>query len=85
MAHDSPCKQNLNVKCILLKVFYNIKHFYKGSNVVINAFEILKKIIENLLKKISTLFFSNVIPYCYVLYNVILNGKDVDHVGALMV
>ncbi len=45
-----PCKQNVNVKCILLKVFYNIRHFYRGRNVVENAFKILIKIIKKLWK-----------------------------------
>jgi hypothetical protein len=58
---------------------------WKGVSVVENAFGILKKTFRKLLVKnnFHTLFIHDVVTCCCLLYNMILDGRDVD-VNALM-
>jgi len=65
-------KQSENVKHKFLKALYN-RHFTKGRIVVENVFGIL--LLKN---NLHTLFLLDVVTCCYLLYNTIFDGRDVD-------
>ncbi len=74
-----PQKQTTNMKHIILEVIFNIK-LYKGRSVMENVFKILKKTFKKLLLKsnLHVLFLPNVVSRCYMLQNLVLDGKDVN-------
>jgi hypothetical protein len=75
-----PNKQTTNVRQTILKSFYN-KHLRMGRVIVeITLIGILKKKFKKLLFKnnLHILFLPDVITYYLMLYNLILDGRDVD-------
>jgi len=81
--HLYPSSWSLNVRHTFLEALNNI-HLSKGRSVVENAFGTLKKNQKTITQKQSSYFFIPNVVTCYcLLYNFILNGKDVD-VDALM-
>jgi hypothetical protein len=67
------------VKPTILGIIFN-KHLSKGRCLVENSLEILKKTFKKLLllnNNFSIWFIPDVVT-CYMFYNLILNGKDVD-------
>jgi hypothetical protein len=73
-----PCKQRANIKHTILKAFYN-KHLLRRRNVVENIV-ILKKTFKNLMFKsiLHILFLCDVVTCCCLVFNMIMDGKDVD-------
>ncbi len=67
----------------MLKVFYN-RQLFCGRNVVENSFGILSKMLRELLQNtnLNVFFFLDVVC-CYILHNLILNGKD-ENLESLM-
>jgi len=60
----------------ILEVLFN-KQLCRGRSVIENSFCILKKTL--LLKtNLHVLFLLDVVVYCWILYNMILGGKDFD-------
>jgi hypothetical protein len=78
-----PLKQSANIEHTFLEALYNI-HLSKWKSVVENVFEILKMNFRGVLFKgnLHILFIVDVVTCC-MLYNLILDGRDVD-VDALM-
>ncbi len=56
------------------------KQFNHAKVIIENSFGILKKIIQELLIKsnLDVHFLPNVVIYCYILHNMIMNGKGYD-------
>jgi hypothetical protein len=79
-----PHKQNVNVKHTILETLSN-KHLSRSRCVVENAFGILKKKFRKLLLKsnLSIDFILDIVICHCMVYNLILDGRDVD-VDALM-
>jgi hypothetical protein len=63
----------------ILETIFN-KQLYSARIVVENNFGILKKIFRELMTKsnFDVHFFPNVVMCCYMLHNMILNGKNAD-------
>ncbi len=63
----------------ILEVLLN-KQLCRGRSVIENSFCILKKTFRKLLLKtnLHDLFLLDVVVCCYILYNMILGGKDFD-------
>jgi hypothetical protein len=81
LAHDAH-KHNTTIRYTFLEVLYN-KHVSKKS-VVENAFKKLKNILKIVgQNNLHTFFFFPNGVTCCLLYNMILDEKDVD-VNALM-
>jgi hypothetical protein len=74
-----PHKQNANVRHIILETTYN-EHHSRWRGQVENAFGILKKVFKKLLLKsiLHILFMLDVVNYYCMLYNLILDGRNVD-------
>ncbi len=70
---------------ILSKALYN-KHLSQGRSVVDNLFGILKKSFKELLLKtnLHLILLTNVIVYYFIIYSMILDGKEFD-IETLMV
>ncbi len=77
-------KQTTNMKHIILKVIFNIQ-LYRWRSVMENVFKILKRTFKKLLVKsnLHVIFLPNVVSCCYMLQNLILDGRDVN-IDALM-
>jgi hypothetical protein len=73
-----PCKQSANIKHTFLEAFYN-KHLLRGRNVMEDVV-ILKKTFENLMfiSNFHILFLCDVVTCCCLVFNMILDGRDVD-------
>jgi len=74
-----PHKQNINVRHTILEVAYN-KHYSRQRSLIENAFGILKKTFKELMLKnnLHILSMLDVVSYCLMLYNLILDGQNVD-------
>ncbi len=74
-----PHMQNANVKHIILETTYN-KHHSRGRSQIENVFGMLKKMFKELLLKsnLHILFMLDVVNYYCILYNLILDGQNVD-------
>jgi len=71
--------KQINVRHTVLEALLN-QHLFCGKNLVVIFFGILKQMFMELLLKTSLdiLFLFNVVIYCYMLHNLIMNGKDED-------
>jgi hypothetical protein len=74
-----PYKQFVNSHHTIWKALYN-KQLCRAMSVVENSFCILKKSFRELFLKshLNILFLPNIVVCCYILYNMILDGKDQD-------
>lgn len=63
----------------MFKALYS-KHLPQGRSVVDNLFCILKKNFKELLLKTNLylILLTNVVVYCFIIYNMILDGKELD-------
>jgi len=80
-----PHKQIGDVWHTIFKALYN-KHLPQGGNVEDNLIGILKKSFKELLLKtnLHLILLTNVVVYYFIIYNMILDGKELD-IEALMV
>jgi hypothetical protein len=67
------------VRHSILEALYN-KQFSHAQVIVENAFNILKKMFQELMIKsnLHVRFLSDVVICCYILHNMTLNGMDAD-------
>jgi hypothetical protein len=65
--------------CTILEALFN-KHLFRGKNVVVIVFGILKKTFRELIlkTKLHIPFVLNVVVCYCILYNMIIDGKDFD-------
>jgi len=81
----TPHKQVDDVWHTIFKALYN-KHLSQGRSVVDNLFAILKKSFKELLLKtnLHLILLTNVVVHYFIIYNMILDGKELD-IETLMV
>jgi hypothetical protein len=76
---DDPHKQTSNVQHAILEAFHN-NYICCGRNVMENLFVILEKKLQIFIFKnhLHVLFLLDVIICCSILYNRILDNKDLE-------
>lgn len=81
----TPHRQVGDVWHTIFKALYN-KHLSQGRSVVDNLFGILKKSFKELLLKtnLHLILLTNVVVHYFIIYNMILDGKELD-IETLMV